>query len=71
MTQLAENKQPAPFLIASHSPFFVRRIPSDPCTVPGSTNKYSSLPITTYALLVPTSRAAVKWSAAERADKTQ
>jgi hypothetical protein len=71
MTQLIENKQSGSFLINYFSGFFARRNPADRCTLPRSTNKYSSLPSTPYAVLVPTLRAAVKWSAIQRAAQTE
>jgi hypothetical protein len=60
MTQLIENKQPGLFLINYFSPFLAIHSPANHCTAPRSTYKYASPPITTYAVLVPLSRTAVK-----------
>jgi hypothetical protein len=71
MTQLIENKQSEPFLINVFPPFFASQNPANCCTAPRNTYKYSSFPIITYAVLVPTLHAAVKWVAFQRAGKTE
>jgi len=71
MTQLIENKRPGLFLINYFSPFLPIHKPANHSTMPRTTNKYASPPIATHAVLVPLSRTAVKWKAAERAGKTE
>jgi hypothetical protein len=69
MTQLTENKQPAPFRIGYSSTFLPTTNTSNHFATPRGKCKFSSPPITTDVVLVPTLRPAVKWNALQRASE--